>query len=271
MKQPSKLFIEMPVEKKNPEPEVLPTHITPEFMSPTIGKVVSAILQVMADVKNVEKNTTIGKGQWSYKGVSDKDVKLALRDPFIAAGITILCIDSGTTTTVDKWAGQDGAMKMSVFVEAKPRYMIAHTSGEYIIVQGSGHGQDPMDKAAGKAGTYALKYALLHNFLIATVDVDDTDAHHSQEDRQLPPADARPPEPLPPPPAAVQETQMDPFKRKYTDKATILTLLDTATEVKQIGNLYYASVELVDSDEDIKKAFSEKKAKVLVGTTQVPT
>ena len=38
-------------------------------------KLTAAVIQVMKTVKNIEKNMTIGVGNNSYKGVSDKDVK----------------------------------------------------------------------------------------------------------------------------------------------------------------------------------------------------
>jgi hypothetical protein len=43
------------------------------------------------------------------------------------------------------------------------------------------YGVDSQDKGAGKATTYALKYALLYSFLVPTGDIDDTDIVHSQE------------------------------------------------------------------------------------------
>ena len=56
-----------------------------------------------------------------------------------------------------------------------------HESGEYEIISGYGHGVDTMDKAAGKATTYALKYALLYTFMTPTGRIDDTDNTHSEE------------------------------------------------------------------------------------------
>lgn len=60
-----------------------------------------------------------------------------------------------------------------------------HTSGEYLTISGYGHGVDTQDKGAGKATTYALKYALLYTFLVPTGKIDDTDKDHS-EDKEVP-------------------------------------------------------------------------------------
>ena len=46
---------------------------------------------------------------------------------------------------------------------------------------GYGHGVDSQDKSAGKATTYALKYALLYAFLVPTGKIDDADNTHSEE------------------------------------------------------------------------------------------
>ena len=70
--------------------------------------------------------------------------------------------------------------KQSVFTEVLVTYQITHAeSGESINIMGYGHGQDSMDKSAGKATTYALKNALLYSFLVPTGTIDDTDATHS--------------------------------------------------------------------------------------------
>jgi len=46
---------------------------------------------------------------------------------------------------------------------------------------------DSQDKGAGKATTYALKYALLYTFLIPTGKIDDADNSHSDETPAPPP------------------------------------------------------------------------------------
>ena len=50
-----------------------------------------------------------------------------------------------------------------------------HESGQQIEFAGYGQGVDPQDKSAGKATTYALKYALLYLFMIPTGKIDDAD------------------------------------------------------------------------------------------------
>jgi len=143
---------------------------------------IQAVNQVMVTVQNIEKATTIGNGRNSYKGVSDKDVKLMFNRAFRANGLAIFQTKVEPTTRVERWVEESQygpKQKQSVFAEVVVTYTLMHTSGESMELQGFGHGVDTQDKAAGKATTYALKYALLYNFLVATGDIDDADATHS--------------------------------------------------------------------------------------------
>ena len=140
-----------------------------------------AIIAVMKAVKGVEKNTTVGSGKFAYKGVNDKDVKEAYRGAMIENGLVILPVKVEENLRIDTWRDQYDKNKMSVFCSVTTEYLLLHTSGESQIITGLGHGQDPMDKAAGKATTYAMKYALLYTFMTPVGAIDDTDNEHSQE------------------------------------------------------------------------------------------
>lgn len=147
-------------------------------------QLVKAVLAVMDDCKGIEKSLTVGTGNSSYKGVSDKDVKLKVGESMRKHGLIILPTGVKPNTTINSWeeTGQYGTkMKQNVFTEVITEYLLAHESGETTTLVGFGHGADPQDKAAGKATTYALKYTLLYSFLVATGHIDDTDNTHSDE------------------------------------------------------------------------------------------
>jgi len=132
----------------------------------------------MAAVQNVEKNKTVGVGNNSYKGVEDKDVKVAIRGAMVQNGLAMVPIAIEPTVRIERWEETYGGQtkpKQSVMTEVKVTYRVLHTSGEYIDIVGYGHGIDTQDKSAGKATTYALKYALLYTFLIPTGSIDDAD------------------------------------------------------------------------------------------------
>lgn len=140
-----------------------------------------SIVKVMQEVKNIDKGMQVGSGSYGYKGVADKDVKLAIGQAMSENGLTCVPIDIKPVMHVDRW--MDGAkQKQSVFTEVLVTYQITHAeSGESINIMGYGHGQDAMDKSAGKATTYALKNALLYAFLVPTGAIDDTDKTHSKD------------------------------------------------------------------------------------------
>lgn len=144
-----------------------------------------AIIAVMNDVKGIEKSMTVGEGRMSYKGVPDKEVKKIIGASMAKNGLSMLPIDVEAITKIERWEEADYSgkikTKQSVFTEVKTKYLLLHTSGESLEISGYGHGVDSQDKGAGKATTYALKYALLYSFLVPTGDIDDADAMHSQE------------------------------------------------------------------------------------------
>jgi hypothetical protein len=145
-------------------------------------QITQAMLNVMKVVQSVEKNKVVGTGANAYKGVEDKDVKVAIRTAMIENELIIVPISIEPKMQIERWEevynGQ-AKTKQSILTEVKTKYRIIHSSGEILDIEGYGHGQDSQDKSAGKATTYALKYALLYTFLVPTGDIDDADAVHS--------------------------------------------------------------------------------------------
>ena len=139
-----------------------------------------AIIGVMNDVKSIEKNMQVGNGSYGYKGVADKDVKQKIGDAMQKHGLAMLPISVEPNVQIERWE-ESGKQKQSTFTEVRTKYLLLHTSGQSIEVAGYGHGIDSGDKGAGKATTYALKYALLYLFMVPTGNIDDADGVHSEE------------------------------------------------------------------------------------------
>jgi hypothetical protein len=170
---------------------------------------VKAVLAVMAECEGIDKSMTVGMGQNSYKGVSDKDVKLKVGKSMQKHGLIILPTGVKPNTTINHYEDQYGKPKMSVFAEVITEYLLIHESGESTPLVGFGHGTDTQDKAAGKATTYALKYTLLYSFLVATGHIDDTDNTHS-DDIAVPPVKSKPAKATPAaPPAEDKSAALD--------------------------------------------------------------
>jgi hypothetical protein len=146
-----------------------------------------AILCVMKDVKGIDKTLTVGTGSMSYKGVPDQEVKKILGESMAKNGLCVLPIEIDEQTQIDRWEEIDQysketpkavKQKQSVFTKVKTKYLLLHESGESQVIVGYGHGVDSQDKGAGKATTYALKYAMLYSFFVPTGKIDDTDTDH---------------------------------------------------------------------------------------------
>jgi hypothetical protein len=156
----------------------------------TMENLAKAIIKVMQDVKGIEKSMTIGTGASTYKGVPDQEVKKIIGESMAKNGLCILPIETKSKTQVDRWEETSNGyskMKQNVFTEVETKYLLLHTSGESQTISGYGHGVDSQDKGAGKATTYALKYALLYTFLVPTGKIDDADATHSDQTPPPPP------------------------------------------------------------------------------------
>lgn len=147
-----------------------------------------AVINVMKTVKGIDKTMVIGSGNSSYKGIPDQEVKKIIGKAMIDNGLCILPIGIEPKITIERWDETTNynnipqvKSKQSVFTEATTKYLLIHESGESQEIVGYGHGIDSQDKGAGKATTYALKYALLYLFLVPTGKIDDADETHSNE------------------------------------------------------------------------------------------
>ena len=144
-----------------------------------ITNLVSAVVEVMRECKGVEKALDVGKGANSYKGVSAKDVFLKVSESMAKHGLAVFPIDIDETTEFQEYVDQYGNKKQRFFTRVKVKYELTHVSGESKICYGIGHGADALDKACGKAMTYALKTFCIYQFFIATGHIDDADQDHS--------------------------------------------------------------------------------------------
>lgn len=194
----------------------------------------TAIHAVMSEVKNIEKGLTVGEGKMSYKGVSDKDVKLKIGQAMEKHNLVILPIKVEPNLKIERWEEDTNygkKPKQTVFTEVLTTYKIVHTlTGESVEIQGYGHGVDSQDKSAGKATTYALKYALLYLFMVPTGDIDDADKTHSQS---LPtPVD---PTPVAPPAPKILDWEQEIIDqiKDFTKKSDLKYFMGTLSEMQK--------------------------------------
>lgn len=195
-------------------------------------KLIEAVIKAMGEIDNVEKNLNVGTGGSSYKGVADKDVRSAMRKVLMNNGLVVIPIEIEPKVTVTEWDQEEEwngkksiKHKTQVLTEVVTKYNLMHISGESMIISGYGHGVDSQDKSAGKATTYALKYALLNTFLVPTGDIDDTDNTHSDSYAQ-PPKTAQK--------TVLQKPVMDNLKSKC-----LVHNVDMAQAISKTGNPYF--------------------------------
>lgn len=131
---------------------------------------------ISAVAKNLEVELPNGKG---YKAVSEPDVLRAVKPIEAKFGVYSYpvkreIVESGEIVTTTKYGEKKS---LFVRVEVIYRFVNIEKPEEYIEVFSYGDGVDSQDKAAGKAMTYADKYALLKAYKIQTGE--DTDAEGS--------------------------------------------------------------------------------------------
>jgi hypothetical protein len=232
---------------------------TTKMKSENITNLITAVIAVMNEVEGVEKNMTIGTGAGSYKGVSDQEVKKIVGSAMARNGLAILPIGIKEKTQLSEWdeTGQYGTKrKQSIFTKVKATYLLSHISGEWCKIKGIGHGIDSQDKSAGKATTYALKYAMLYTFLVPTGKIDDADTEHS-DNIPVPPATAKTPVPKAENKGKTEEAKL------LEDKMLVdaIIALESAFTIDAIKTVWDNNV-LIQGSKTFQKAVNEAKAKV---------
>lgn len=132
---------------------------------------------VSNEIKNIEKNMTVGKGNYAYKAVQDIDVTLEVKEAEAKYRLVSIPIKQELVKTEIVRIVKEGGGETINYVDIVKmtlRIINLDNTSEYIDVESFGRGLDPGDKGFGKASTYARKYALLNAYKIATgEDPDD--------------------------------------------------------------------------------------------------
>ena len=145
------------------------------------------IQAVAMGVMTIEKDMTVGKGNYAYKAVSDLSVTLKVKELEKEYGIISIPFKQELVKSeVIKAAQDDGREKVaySVFIKMTTRIFDIADETKFIDIESFGHGLDSGDKGFGKASTYARKYALLNAYKIATGEDPDKDASQPEITRK---------------------------------------------------------------------------------------
>ena len=140
------------------------------------------IQAVSNEIKNIEKNMTVGKGSYSYKAVQDIDVTLEVKEAETKYKLVSIPIKQELVKSeiikVVKDGGGESIQYMDI-VKMTLKIINLEKTDEFVDVESFGRGLDSGDKGFGKASTYARKYALLNAYKIATGE--DPDENRSKE------------------------------------------------------------------------------------------
>lgn len=120
----------------------------------------AAVCAVMSEVGHVQKTGRNDHHKYSY--ASDADLLRALQPAMAKHGLMMAPVQVAWSNDGDR-------------VDLIATYELRHASGESMQIQTAGSGIDKQDKAAYKAQTGCLKYALRQAFLIPTGDDAEAD------------------------------------------------------------------------------------------------
>jgi len=189
-------------------------------------------IQAVSDaVKCINKDMSVGSGNYGYKAVSDINVTLKVKEAekkfkLVSIPTKQEIVNQEVLRTIDKENKE--SLKYSFIIKMTTKIVDIEKPEDFIEVETFGHGLDSGDKGFGKASTYARKYALLNAYKIATGEDPDKDA--SKEDKS---------------PKTVSEIKktvtdflmMDVQKLQYVLKSFNVGELDDLTE-KQFKQVY---------------------------------
>lgn len=141
---------------------------------------------VSNEIKNIEKNKTVGTGNSAYKAVQDIDVTLEVKKAetkyrLVSIPVKQELVKSEIVRTVKK-EGYEVINYVDI-VKMTLHIVNLDDTTQTIDIESFGRGLDTGDKGFGKASTYARKYALLNAYKIATGE--DPDENKSEEQRVM--------------------------------------------------------------------------------------
>ncbi|NUV54528.1 hypothetical protein G6W51_16750, partial [Streptomyces coelicolor] len=147
---------------------------TSHTLNQAVPSVYELMARVMRDVRNIGKNGRNESQNYSFRGVDDAIGALAqpLRDHGVV--MTPEVLDFKTEIR-----GRQNAVMMRV------AFHFHGPAGDKVTAVTMGEGSDFADKASNKAMSAALKYALIHTFMIPVdaKSLDDGDRDHPEGQR----------------------------------------------------------------------------------------
>lgn len=141
--------------------------------------------KITSELGTVAKNLNVSTGKSSYKAVSERDVKDAVKPLEEKYGVLSYPIDKEIIES-DLVEDATGRRYRYMRLRVVTRFVNIDKPDEYVDVIGYGDGLDSGDKAPGKADTYAYKYCLMSCYKISTGDDPDQNASDESGYKNVP-------------------------------------------------------------------------------------
>ncbi len=141
-------------------------------------KLASKLAEIMGEIGRITKGGT--NSAQGYKYVMASQVADAVREKLAAHNVIMLPVGADVVES-----GRTPSEKQSLLTIRFTWRFVDGDSGETLDFQSIGTGADSGDKAAYKATTGAIKYALLTAFLIPTGDDPENDATVSNAAKEI--------------------------------------------------------------------------------------
>lgn len=148
---------------------------------PAIYGALAAIMQETKAISKTEKNNN---QNFMFRGIDN--VMNGLHDLFAKHGVLVLdeVLDYTVTEKItEKVYNGNKTTSILYYTRAKIRFRFLAADGSEVTTTNVGEAMDSGDKGMNKAMSAALKYALLHMFLIPTAEEKDPDASTPPETR----------------------------------------------------------------------------------------
>lgn len=141
--------------------------------------------KITSELGTVNKNLNVSTGKSSYKAVSERDIKDAVKPLEEKYGVLSYPIDKEIIES-DLVEDATGRRYRYMRLRVVTRFVNIDKPEEFVDVIGYGDGLDSGDKAPGKADTYAYKYCLMSCYKISTGDDPDQNASDSEGYKNVP-------------------------------------------------------------------------------------
>ena len=146
-------------------------------------KVYESISNIINEIEAVKKKSpddpnAYGSVKYSYRRIDD--FMNALSPLMGKHGLTLL----PEVLEVDRSIAQTKNGGTMNYVKIKSKYTLYAKDGSFISGITIGEAFDSGDKASGKAQSNALKYFIMPTFMVPTEDIDDTDGHDVELEKQ---------------------------------------------------------------------------------------